>query len=203
MVLSAHYQPDSDSDSVSTITFESCRCREREQLEQLQHDYLSEVLSVNASLRRTVKRLSHALHEKEEEMLEMQEVHEMKMLDMLKTKLVNTSASTSPSTSASCHRQGKSSSSQENSNNYSASYQRETPMASKATNAKARDMQGPQNEANKMSWYEIKSKVSYCGKSMLNKVKNRASLRTIPKEVVLNHSILNSLEVENMSSLTN
>ncbi len=161
---------------------------------------MSELLSVNASLRKTVKRLSHALQEKEEEMLEMQEVHEIKMLDMLKTKLSSTSASTSPS--ASCHRQVKSSSCQGNTNNGSASYQRETSKASEAAYAKARDRQGPQNEATKMSWYKIKSEVSYCGKSILNKVKNKASLRSIPKEVVV-ESFLNSSEVENMSSLTN
>lgn len=37
---------------------------------------------------------------------------------------------------------------------------------------------------------------------MFNKVKNRASLRCIPKEVVV-ESFLKSSEDENMSSLTN
>ena len=80
------------SDSISTITIESSsRYRERKQFEQ----HLSELRSENASLSNTVKRLQNDLRVKEDEILEMQEVHEIRMFDMLKTKLSNTNVSAS------------------------------------------------------------------------------------------------------------
>ena len=89
------------SDSLSTITIESSssRYRERKQFEQR----LSELRSENASLSNTVKRLQNDLRVKEDEILEMQEVHEHQMLGMLKTKLSNTNVSATTSTSVSRH----------------------------------------------------------------------------------------------------
>jgi hypothetical protein len=151
MCSSSHYwDPDPDSDSVSSI--ESSRCRERKHLEQ----QMSELRSVNASLRKEVQLLSGALQEKEEAILDMQEVHESKMLDLLKTKLSNTSAS--------CECLDISS---------SASDQREEAKAG-----------------------ESKAGVLRCGRSVLSKIKTKASLRSIPKVV----TICNSSQADNTSS---
>ena len=181
MMLSSYYY---GNDSVSTI--ESSRCRERKQFEQ----QLSKLLSENASLINTVKLMSNELQVKEDEMLEMQEAHEIQMLGMLKTKLSNTNVSIS--TSVSCHRR----------NNDSPSHQRELPKAKAnevETKAKAAKATGQSKSSNKTCWCKIKSEMSYCGRSVLSKIKMRPlSLGSIPKVV----SFPNTPEVENMSTLT-
>lgn len=165
------------------------RCRERKQFEQ----QLSKLRSENASLKNTTKHLTSELQVKEDKILEMQELHEIQMLSMLKTKLSNTNISTSSSTSVPCHHR----------NNDSPSHQREVPKASEAeTNAKAAAT-GQSKSSNKTScWCKFKSEMSYCGRSVLSKIKMRPSLslRSIPKVVVV--SLPNTPEVENMSTLT-
>ena len=165
------------SDSVSTITIESSssRCRERKQFEQ----QLSELRSENASLSNTVKRLQNDLRVKEDEILEMQEVHEHQMLGMLKTKLSNTNVSVTTFTSVSCHRQ----------NDDSSSHQTEVPkpkgskIEANGVKAKTAGWLGPQSKS--CSWCKIKSEMSYCGRSVLGKIKIRPSMRSIPKVVVV------------------
>ena len=179
--------PSSNSVSISTITIESSssRYRERKQFEQ----QLSELRSENASLSNTVKRLTHDLQVKEDEILEMQEVHEMQMLDMLKTKLSNTNVSATTSTSVSCHRQ----------NDDSSSHQTEVPkpkgskIEANGVKAKAAGWLGPQSK----SWCKIKSEMSYCGRSVLGKIKIRPSMRSIPKVVVV--SFPNKSEESNLT----
>lgn len=177
------------SDSVSTITIESSssRYRERKQFEQ----QLSELRSENASLSNTVKRLTHDLQVKEDGILEMQEVHELQMLDMLKTKLSNTNVNVSAttSTSVSCHRQ----------NDDSSSHQTEVPkpkgskIEANGVKAKTAGWLGPQSK----SWCKIKSEMSYCGRSVLGKIKIRPSMRSIPKVVVV--SFPNNSEESNLT----
>ena len=65
-----------DTDSVSSI--ESSGCRERKNVQR----QMSELRAVNVSLSNAVQRLSDALKEKEEMLLDMKEMHESKMLDM-------------------------------------------------------------------------------------------------------------------------
>lgn len=152
---------------------------------------LQDMKNVHANALQDMEEIhANALQEKDKEILEMQEVHEVKMLDMLKLKLSNTSTSTS----FSCHCKGKSSSSptQGNGNNYSASFQREVSVS------KASEDEVNAKQRSKMSWCNVKSEVSFCGRSMLSKIKIKASRRSIPKEI----DVLNTSEVENLSKMT-
>jgi len=194
MLSSCEHSLDLD-DSVSTITIESSHCHgERNQFEQ----QMSELRLVNASLSNTVTRLSSALQEKEETILDMQEAHESKMLDMLKTKLSNTSVSAPVSCTCRCG--FSSTTTQGNNHDYSASNQQYVSKASEKTEAKVG--KGRNGTSNKMPWCKIKTGMSCNGRSVLSKINIRASLSlwSVPKVVVA--SFCDTSDDENMSSLT-
>eukprot|EP00984_Skeletonema_dohrnii_P013790 scaffold5745_cov96-Skeletonema_dohrnii-CCMP3373.AAC.7 len=196
MLSSCEHSLDLD-DSVSTITIESSHCHgERNQFEH----QMSELRLVNASLRNTVTRLSSALQEKEETILDMQEAHESKMLDMLKTKLSNTSVSAPATVSCTCRCVFPSTTSQGNNHNFSASDQQDVSKASEKTEAKVG--KGRNGTSKKMSWCKIKTGMSCSGRSVLSKINIRASLSlwSVPKVVVA--SFCDTSDDENMSSLT-
>eukprot|EP00985_Skeletonema_marinoi_P026382 scaffold20422_cov133-Skeletonema_marinoi.AAC.2 len=196
MLSSCEHSLDLD-DSISTITIESShRHGERNQFEQ----QMSELRLVNASLSNTVTRLSSALQEKEETILDMQEAHESKMLDMLKTKLSNTSVSAPAPVSCTCRCVFSSTTTQGNNHNFSASDQQDVSKASKKSEANAKVGKGRNGKSNKMSWR--KTGMSCCGRSVFSKINIRASLSlwSVPKVVVA--SFCDTSDDENMSSLT-
>ena len=125
---------------------------------------------MNASLCNAVQHLSCALQEKEEANLDMQDMYEGKMLDMLQMKLSNTAAS--------CPCQG---------------------FSSSAPDQRQEESEAGEARSNSPKiWCKIKSGMSCCGRSVLSKIKTKASLRSIPKVV----TSYNTSEVDNTSSLT-
>jgi hypothetical protein len=197
MLSSCEHSPLDLDDSISTITIESSHCHgERNQFEQ----QMSELRLVNASLSNTVTRLSSALQEKEETILDMHEAHESKMLDMLKTKLSNTSVSAPAPVSCTCRCVFPSTTTQGNNHNFSASDQQDVSKASKKSEANAKVGKGRNGKSNKMSWR--KTGMSCCGRSVFSKINIRASLSlwSVPKVVVA--SFCDTSDDENMSSLT-
>jgi len=170
MKLSSHYW-DPDSDSVSSIESSRCRCRERKHV----NDQMSDLRSVNSSLSKAVQLLSCALQEKEDTILDMQEMHERRMLELLKTKLSNSNSVAS----CSCQCRGISS---------SASDQR--------GEANAGGGEGEGRGSTNKIWCKVTSGMSGCGRSLLSKIKTQASARSIPKVV----TICNTSQIDNMAS---
>jgi len=77
---SIHWGTGPDSICISSI--ESSCCRDKKQYDLQLATQLSEQRAVNASLSNAVKRLSDALAEKERQMVDIQQTHEEKILDM-------------------------------------------------------------------------------------------------------------------------